>query len=249
MYPQSSVPFAAISQSIPALVTDSGLFAQFILLVLFIISVISWAVMWDRARLFMRLRRKGAAAQKDLQAKGLKAVIASVEKYIPSVEGSVLSETRNFLQNTPSMRGSSPALEGGRIVQSLRNNLERRATEEISEMEKHLVFLATTTSVSPFLGLLGTVWGIMSSFLSMGVHGTASLEVVGPGVAEALITTIAGLAAAIPALVGYNILGRHVRRQETRIDLFITRIVDTIDVAATARKAPASEAAYEKNSV
>jgi biopolymer transport protein TolQ len=121
--------------------------------------------------------------------------------------------------------------------------------EELSEMEKHLIFLATTAAVAPFFGLLGTVWGIMSSFLSMGVQGTASLEVVGPGIAEALVTTIAGLAAAIPALIGYNLLGRHLRRQETRTDLFIARIVDSAGSLNSSNVSQASEAAYEKNPV
>jgi biopolymer transport protein TolQ len=73
---------------------------------------------------------------------------------------------------------------------------------------------------------MGTVWGIMSSFLSMGAQGSASIEVVGPGIAEALVTTIAGLGSAIPALVGYNILVRNVHRKETVIDLFISRVIE-----------------------
>ena len=108
----------------------------------------------------------------------------------------------------------------------LREALERRALGEISEMERLLIFLSTTASTAPFLGLLGTVWGIMSSFLSMGAEGAASLDVVGPGIAEALVTTIAGLAAAIPALVGYNLLVRNVHRKETIVDLFISRIIE-----------------------
>ena len=93
-------------------------------------------------------------------------------------------------------------------------------------MERMLIFLSTTAAAAPFLGLLGTVWGIMSSFLSMGAEGAASLDVVGPGIAEALVTTIAGLGAAIPALIGYNLLLRNVHRKETLVDLFISRIIE-----------------------
>ena len=83
----------------------------------------------------------------------------------------------------------------------------------------------------------------------MGVEGTASIEVVGPGIAEALVTTIAGLGAAITALVGYNLLVRHVRRQETRTDLFISRVLALTGAVSTERPIVKSEALYEKKSL
>ena len=87
--------------------------------------------------------------------------------------------------------------------------MDRSASEETATLERHVGFLATTGSVSPFIGLMGTVWGVMSSFLNIGAQGSASLVVVAPGIAEALIATVAGLAAAIPAVVGYNhLVGR-----------------------------------------
>lgn len=241
-------PLAAMGRSVPSLVMESGFFAKMILLILFVISVISWAIIWDRTRLYLRLRPGGAAARRDLHTKGLRAVLSSIKAYHPSIEGSILGETVRFLQKNPVGSSGGSGVEE-RTAQALRNSLDRRAMEEISEMEKHLVFLATTAAVSPFFGLLGTVWGIMSSFLSMGVQGTASLEVVGPGIAEALVTTIAGLAAAIPALIGYNLLGRHLRRQETRTDLFIARIVDSVGTVQQSTVSQSSEASYEENPV
>ena len=91
--------------------------------------------------------------------------------------------------------------------------MDRSANEEAAELERHVGFLATTGSVSPFIGLMGTVWGVMSAFLNIGAQGSASLVVVAPGIAEALIATVAGLAAAIPAVVGYN----HLRRPAARL--------------------------------
>jgi len=120
---------------------------------------------------------------------------------------------------------------------------------EVSEMEKNLIFLATTAGVAPFLGLLGTVWGIAGSFLSMGTHGTASIDVVGPGIAEALITTVAGLGAAIPALVGYNLLLRYVRRQENRIELFVSRLVELTGTRLAERPTTERERSYEEKPV
>ncbi len=246
------MPMADIQSSVTSLMTESGPFAKAILLILFVISVVSWAIIWDRTRLYMRLRKTGLLARRDIRKQSLEGMFSDLGRYFPSVEGALLKEARDFLAD----EGSSRARSASRNVVSssgvglarLREALERRAVEEISEMEKYLVFLATTSGVAPFLGLMGTVWGIMSSFLSMGVHGTASIEVVGPGIAEALVTTIAGLGAAIPALVGYNLLGRHVRRQETRIDLFISRIVESAAGGSEAGVA-SSEAEYEKNSI
>jgi biopolymer transport protein TolQ len=87
--------------------------------------------------------------------------------------------------------------------------MDRAANDEVASLERHVGFLATTGNVSPFIGLMGTVWGVMAAFVNIGAQGSASLVVVAPGIAEALIATIAGLAAAIPAVIGYNhCLGR-----------------------------------------
>lgn len=222
---------ADIARSVPSLFIGTGVFAKVILVVLFVISVTAWAIMWDRARLYLRLHSKGKALRRALHSKGVAGSIAQVDQYLPSVEGSILLEARRYV----SSRSADPD-KWGLVVEDasteeverkkLREALERRAVGEISEMERLLIFLSTTAAVAPFLGLLGTVWGIMSSFLSMGAEGAASLEVVGPGIAEALVTTIAGLGAAIPALIGYNVLVRNVHRKETAVDLFISQIVE-----------------------
>lgn len=222
-------PFADIARSIPSLMMGSGFFAKTILFLLFVISVISWAIIWDRTRLYLRLRAKGTALRKVASSKGLVACMNDVKQFMPSVEASVLSEARRYIDvrtgGAERIAVSSPGDEENERGK-MRETLDRRATVEIAEMERHLIFLSTTASVAPFLGLLGTVWGIMSSFLSMGVQGTASIEVVGPGIAEALVTTIAGLATAIPALVGYNVLVRNVHRKETRVELLISRVIE-----------------------
>jgi biopolymer transport protein TolQ len=226
------LPAAAVGSSVFSLIANSGLFAKAILLLLFVISVISWAIIWDRTRLYLLLRKQGGRLKDAVSKKGLFVTMEEATSYLPSVEGSILLETKRFVESKNKEMGGEGGAVGAKndIPEdaTIRSVLDRQAMNEISEMEKYLIFLSTTSAVAPFLGLLGTVWGIMSSFLSMGVQGTASIEVVGPGIAEALITTIAGLGAAIPALVGYNILVRHVHRQETRIDLFISRVVEHV---------------------
>jgi biopolymer transport protein TolQ len=228
---ESEIVMAAVGRSVPSLFTGTGAFAKIILLILFVISMISWAIIWDRTRLYLRLRAKGNALRQAISTSGVGELMSSVDKYMPSIEGSILVEASRYVASKRSRTRAgrivvdTPAAEEVERAK-FRDVLDRRALNEISGMERHLVFLATTSGVAPFLGLLGTVWGIMSSFLSMGVMGTASIDVVGPGIAEALATTIAGLGAAIPALIGYNLLVRNVHRKETQTDLFISRVIE-----------------------
>ncbi|MGD8414412.1 MAG: MotA/TolQ/ExbB proton channel family protein [Candidatus Latescibacterota bacterium] len=232
----AEIVLAQVGRSVPSLFTDTGLFAKIVLLILFVMSVISWAIIWDRTKLYLKLRAKGNALRQAMIKSGIGSMVESIDRFMPSIEGSILMEASRYAA------GKRAGARGGRIVvespaaeeverAKMREVLERRALNEISGMERHLIFLATTVGVAPFLGLLGTVWGIMNSFLSMGVAGTASIEVVGPGIAEALVTTIAGLAAAIPSLVGYNLLVRNVHRKETQVDLFISRVIEYFVVA------------------
>src|SRR5438093_9800398 len=112
--------------------------------------------------------------------------------------------------------------------------MDRCANEGPSLLGRHVGFLATTGSVSPFVGVMGTVWGVMSSFLNIGAQGSASLVVVAPGIAEALIATVAGLAAAIPAVVGYNHLVGRLREFAHATGEFTSEFLDRRlgDVAA-----------------
>ncbi len=247
----SSVIFGELGRSVPSLVLGSDLFTKFILLSLFLLSVISWAIIYDRTRLYLRLKRGGRRLQSSLASRGVGFSMDTLRQFLPSVEGALVLEAKRYLDGRSGggQAGRDASGAQGVHAEQLKDILERRAVAEVEEMEKYLVFLATTVSVAPFLGLLGTVWGITDSFLSMGAHGTASIEVVGPGIAEALITTIAGLATAIPAVVGYNLLLRHVRRQENGIELFISRIVELSGVKTSERSSTEREKTYEKNPV
>lgn len=246
------VLFGDLGRSVPMLVFQSDAFAKFIVFTLFLMSVISWAIIYDRTRLFLKLRSRGRRLQTLVATRGLGFSADTLKQCLPSVEGALVLEAKRYLD---ARKGARPAgreaseAENQASAGQLKDFLERRAVAEVEDMEKYLVYLATTVSVAPFLGLLGTVWGITDSFMSMGSQGTASIDVVGPGIAAALISTIAGLAAAIPAVVGYNLLLRHVRRQENGIELFISRILEL----SVARNSPQPdmerEKTYEKNPV
>jgi biopolymer transport protein TolQ len=124
------------------------------------------------------------------------------------------------------------------LIADFQRASEKAGLDALTLMEKNLVVLSTTTTVSPFLGLLGTCWGIMVSFINIGKAGSASLDVVAPGIAEALIATIAGLGTAIPALVFYNMLTNRLRRVEGEMQSFAISIVDLLEREIRTQKVP-----------
>jgi biopolymer transport protein ExbB/TolQ len=238
-----SPPLAAVGSSLPQILADTGLFGLVSLAVLTLASIASWGVMIERWRFFRQLDKKVRDLKNVIRTRGLSAALAESESYLPSVEAAILDEAHMYV----SVRGGD-----GRVViddrteaeaerARLRALLEGRASSQFSVMERYLILLSTVASGSPFLGLLATVWGIMHSFLSMAAGGGASIDVVGPGIAEALVGTIAGLGAAIPALVGYNVFVRRVQKKESEIDLFLSRVVEYL-VAVRGEEAPSLDA-------
>jgi biopolymer transport protein TolQ len=189
--------------TVPALIAASGPFAKVVLVILLIMSVYSWAVIWNRARLYARV---AGADRAFLGAFRRLPPHADLRLVCDQHPNSLLAKVAISGQRTLEQVGSgTPALR----AEVAQRAMDRTAAEETARLERHVGFLATTGSVSPFIGLMGTVWGVMTSFLNIGAQGSASLVVVAPGIAEALIATVAGLAAAIPAVVGYNhLLGR-----------------------------------------
>lgn len=234
---------AAMGRSLPNILAQSGPVGLTILLMTFALSVMTWAVAWDRARLYKKLRSRGDALRRAAGQRGVAAVMPEAEKYLPAVEAAILMEANRFVQ-TNGGEGGVIALDDSAELEQERNRLrsllDGRALNEIGEMERHLILLSTTSAGAPFLGLFGTVWGIMHSFMSMGAEGSASIEIVGGGIAEALVTTMAGLGCAIPALVAYNLCVRAVRRKETQVDLFVSRVIDGVIVRRGARQNPAA---------
>jgi biopolymer transport protein TolQ len=197
---------AGVRASIPSLVASASLFTKGILVLLLVMSVYSWAVIWDRLRLYARVER----ADRDF--------LGVFRKLPPTTEFRLVCEqhphsllARVALSGQRSLDQHPPVVDVPRTDrhETVQRAMDRSANEESAVLERHVGFLATVGSVAPFIGLLGTVWGVMSSFLNIGSQGSASLVVVAPGIAEALIATVAGLGAAIPAVVGYNhLLGR-----------------------------------------
>ena len=209
--------------SIPSLVIGASLFSKVVLALLLVLSVYSWAVIWNRMRLYSRVERADAT------------FLSAFRRLKPGAECRLLCEQHpNSLLARVSLSGQHWLDQHPRMADERRNErfesaqraMDRSANEEAGVLERHVGFLATVGSVSPFIGLMGTVWGVMSAFLNIGSQGSASLVVVAPGIAEALIATVAGLAAAIPAVVSYNHLLGRLRELANGTGRFATEFLD-----------------------
>lgn len=211
-----------VRSSIPSLVAHASLFSKAVLLVLLVQSVYSWAIIWDRLRLYASVGRQDAAFLLAFRRLEATADCRLVAEHHPAslLAKTALAGQRALEQYSPDHVGPAARWE---LAQ---HAMERAANDELANLERHVGFLATTGSVAPFIGLMGTVWGVMVSFVNIGAQGSATLVVVAPGIAEALIATIAGLGAAIPSVIGYNhCLGR-LREAGGRAASFATEFLD-----------------------
>ena len=192
-----------VRATIPSLVAHASPFSKLILLILVVMSVWTWAIVWNRMRLYARVETADAAFLKSFRASGTEARLLA-QQHPASVLARLARSGQQSLDDTAA-RGSG-TLTRPELAQ---RSMERAANDAAAALERHVGFLATTGNVAPFIGLLGTVWGVMVSFVNIGAQGSATLVVVAPGIAEALIATIAGLGAAIPSVIAYNhCLGR-----------------------------------------
>lgn len=205
------VPIGFFSGGIWQIIGQTSLFGLVILIILVLMSLISWSIMFNKWRTFRKVeeeswvflnlyRKAGKISDMTGQAKSLRHTPLSrvfIDGY---------NEVGEIIENKKAdgVTQEQQLLLNQKEIDMVEMTLERSRVEQISLLEKSVVFLATTANASPFLGLLGTVVGVMDSFWAIGQRGSASLAVVAPGIAEALLATIVGLGAAIPAVIGFN---------------------------------------------
>ncbi len=226
------------------MIAESGLFAQLILAILVVMSVISWGVSINKFRLFRRIsylndrflrgfRRKSPLVDK---ASALKPMRGS--PLMPMFEAGLTEAAGFTVANREA--GLVPSDSGFYLTppqrQAVADTLNRVGQEQIGKMERWVIFLATTGNAAPFLGLLGTVWGIIDAFVSIGARGSATLAIVAPGIAEALIATAAGLIAAIPAVVAYNWCNNRLRFIRDELDNFSLELLTALTREQTPTK-------------
>lgn len=219
-------------------VFQSSLVAKTVLLILFVLSVISWGIIIEKARLFYKIAREN-----EKFSRLFKMRVKWNDRFTYSREFQFSPIARVFRKNATDLKvwleqyfeANSPAnispnqIGANKHLIPLRNIFDVSIADEMEALERRMVFLGTTVSVSPFLGLFGTVWGIMTSFLSMGMRGSADISAVGPGIAEALITTVAGLAVAIPALVAHNYFVNRLRQIANETESFFDNLMISMD--------------------
>jgi biopolymer transport protein TolQ len=220
------------------LIANAGLVAKFVLLVLFFLSVISWAIIFQKALMFRALNRESQRFLKVYRESRRFSVVAGGAKRLRQsplarVYLGAYQELGGSGTPLPDLMDGPPEESEDGIaperLDSVQRAMRRVQASEIERMERYLSFLATVASAGPFIGLAGTVWGILQAFHEIGRQGSASLAVVAPGISEALVTTFFGLAAAIPAVIGYNYFVNKVRHWGTEMDNFALELANMIE--------------------
>ena len=213
------------------MISQAGWVARGVLGLLLLFSLISWAMIFQKFGLFGRLNRESEQFLKIFRAtKGVANPQGLVSAGSPFAN--VYAAGYRELQSQVSGSGTG-ATQKIKSMQAVTVNMQLAAAEEVRRAEKGMSWLATTAGVTPFIGLFGTVWGIIDAFSGLGTAGAASLRVVAPGIAEALITTAAGLAAAIPALIAYNYFLQKIRDLAQRLDTFVLEFAAQIEKTFT----------------
>jgi biopolymer transport protein TolQ len=233
-----------LSSGVLELVLNAGPIAKVVLAILLVFSIISWALIVEKWWQFRRVRRQTLAFMKIFREGRRPSVVHSAaRKFRDSPLAQLYAAAYGEISGVPDVMDTvvddGEDGIGAERLEAVHRAMRRSAGLEIAQLERYLPFLATTASATPFIGLFGTVWGIMSAFHGISTQGSASLAVVAPGISEALIATAAGLAAAIPAVIGYNYFLNRVRHWATEMDGFILDLLNMLSrpVAKLARPA------------
>jgi len=207
------------------MVLNASLTVKFVLLILALFSIISWAIIFTKWKLFRQAKqetayfldlfwetREFARIYKECN----ELIFSPVAQLFRSGYSELLRMQK--IQASTSSSDTDPTING--LSDYVERSLKRTTLRQSSKLEQALSFLATTGNTAPFIGLFGTVWGIMEAFRGIGLKGSASLAVVAPGISEALIATAAGLAAAIPAVVAFNYFNNRAMEMRAEMDTF-----------------------------
>jgi len=215
-----------------ALILGAGVIVKLVLILLLFFSVVSWAIILFK---LVQVHRANSESVRFMdffwKSKRFDTIASQVDRFANSPLTVLFNEGYGELQKVVEGNGAS---EGSALstdlggIENVSRALRRATNSEITRLEKYLTFLATTGSTSPFIGLFGTVWGIMTAFEGIGKTGSASLAVVAPGIAEALIATAIGLVAAIPAVMAYNHFQNKIRVLVKEMDSFSTEFLNIV---------------------
>lgn len=201
---------------------------QLTLIILIILSIWSWKIIFAK-KSQLNVVRKANSSFLELfwEARSLDEVYRELKHYKDSNIAEIFKAGYEELRRIADLsKDDSPKALSG--IDNISRAIRTVSDNEIAEFEKNLTVLATTGSTGPFIGLFGTVWGIMSAFQKIGATGSANLAVVAPGISEALIATAIGLAAAIPAVMAYNHFISQIKKEELAIDNFNSDFINIV---------------------
>jgi biopolymer transport protein TolQ len=221
--------------SIYQMIIDAGPMVKFVMLLLLVFSLVSWTII-----IMKHLSYKNAKAETEYfldifwKSKNLADAYKAAKEIPNSPEASIFILGFNELQKLGRSRGSKHGSEDTLEMQlasmdNLKRALRKAEGKQMAYLGRYLSFLATTGSAAPFIGLFGTVWGIMTSFQDIGMRGSASLAVVAPGISEALVATAAGLAVAIPSVIFYNYYSNKLADLENNMQGFSADFLNLVE--------------------
>ena len=216
-----------------SLIVHAGAVPKAVLGLLALMSMISWYVIGAKFMYLARAYRRSVHFVEKFWDSSLDEMWKEAQESPPSPVSEVFragyQELIKLRKRHAQAQAGAKTDEGGLgDIESLERALSRARTMAVTEMENKVPFLATTASAAPFIGLFGTVWGIMNSFRNIGAKGAANLATVAPGIAEALVATAIGLVAAIPAVMGYNYLSRRIRVISAEMETFTNDFLNII---------------------
>jgi biopolymer transport protein TolQ len=211
----SSADFSLISLFIRA-----DFIVKSVIILLIVCSVYSWAVIIDKIKLFKKIN----ISSEEFEEKFWRS--KSAETFYNTLPLNVEDPMASLFKE--SMQGLLKSKSKTNLVEKMSGILEVGIEKQMSKVEKGFTFLATVGSTAPFIGLFGTVWGIMNSFQSIAISRNTSLAIVAPGIAEALFATALGLLAAIPAVVGYNRFNNESKKYSQKLESFSKRFLSII---------------------
>jgi biopolymer transport protein TolQ len=224
------------------IIQSLGTVSIFVLLILLVFSVVSWGVIVYKWRMFQAMDRDEEEFLEDherlhFNAKGLEILRNSTNVGSLSPSGAVFAGIAAKVDQRSDLFSNRDVFEQSRVGrwpqrQYLEKVVQYIVQEQITQQESYLSFLATTGNITPFIGLFGTVVGVMNAFREIGEQGSASIAVVAPGVAEALVATAVGLFAAIPAVVAYNYFLTRIRKSTHRVEAFSIEFLNLLDEVA-----------------
>lgn len=219
--------------SLIGMILDAGFVVKFVLLLLLVFSVVSWAIIFLKFRYYRNIKKENESFNSDyLKSTKLSDVMPAAKKYNHSTTAEVFRVGYTELTKvTKASKDSAPAGEEPSLssLDNVERSLNNACSSQMTKLESALGFLATTGSASPFIGLFGTVWGIMDTFKGIGARGSATLAVVAPGISEALIATAAGLAAAIPAVIFYNYFLNRTKTMVQEMENFSAEFLNIVE--------------------